>query len=144
MNILQQLKDAHLQSRRERNNEASSLLGTVLGEAEQKKLTQDAELIQCLKKFCEGIKDTLLYAKKLLDVERIKNAENELALLETFLPAQLSDQKLLITIRQLMEEQQLPKDRKSMGSVMKMLKDRYPGLYDGSKASQLFNQIISN
>jgi uncharacterized protein YqeY len=144
MTILQRLKEAHLQARRERNNAASSLIGTVLGEAEQKKLTLDAELVQCVKKFCEGIKDTLQFAKQLDDVERVKNAENELALLETFLPIQMSEDALTKAIEQIMSDSHLPKDKKSMGPVMKALKEGHTGTYDGAAASRIFNQVISN
>jgi uncharacterized protein len=133
--LLSTIKAASVEARFARNAIRSSLLVTLFSEASMigknagGRESTDAETIQIVKKFLNG-NELALQAKpgdETLLVEK--------AILEEFLPKQMSDDELKAAIAAFIATMPPPLSPKSMGLVMKELNTKYTGLFDGGKAS---------
>jgi len=146
MTIMENIKAAQLAARKARNQEASSSLTTLIGEAEAigknagNRAPTDAEVTAVIKKFIKNIDETIKavtgaggYAG-LLNVAL--NTEREL--FNGFLPKQMSEEELTAAISAIVAEV-----GKTMGLIMKALKDRHEGTYDGAMASKLVKAAIA-
>lgn len=71
-----------------------------------------------------------------------KKEEAEMKILESYLPAQMSDEELLETIAKVVEETGA-KGPADMGKVMKALMPRISGRAEGGKVSGLVRQSLS-
>jgi uncharacterized protein YqeY len=81
----------------------------------------DGDVIKVVKKLSEGIKETT-------------NDQDELAVLEVYLPKQLSEVEMREIISML--------SVKDMGTVMKHFKANYDGQYDGKTLSTLVKESL--
>lgn len=150
MSILQEIKQAQLQARKDRNAAHTAALTTLIGEAvavgknDGNRETTDAEVVAVIKKFIKNITDTIEAVMKAPDSSspRLVSLYDERRLLQSFLPTQLTDEQLTEAVKSIAAELNAttPKD---MGKVMGALKQRYEGQYDGSKASAAVKTILS-
>lgn len=146
MSLLQTIKDAQLQARKNRQADAAASLTTLIGEASSigkndgNRETTDAEIVTVVKKFIKNINETLA-ALPPTDA-RVQAFSAEKVLYEGFLPTQISNDQLKVIIVQLTDELNAHTIR-DMGKVMKALKDRYDGQYDGAAASGLIKAALS-
>ena len=146
MSLLNQIKDAQLQARKERDEIKSSLFTTLYSEASMKgkndgnRDSTDEEVIAVIKKFLNGVNETL-EALKFSSDGRVKVAVLEKEILESLLPKQLSEDELRIAISALIAglEERNPK---AMGKIMAGLKAQFAGLYDGAVASKLIKEML--
>lgn len=81
----------------------------------------DGDVIKLVKKLVEGIKETT-------------NNQDELSILETYLPKQLSETEMRQIISLL--------SVKDMGAIMKHFKANYDGQYDGKTLSTIAKENI--
>ena len=81
----------------------------------------DGDVIKLVKKLVEGIKETT-------------NNQDELSILETYLPKQLSEAEMREIISLL--------SVKDMGAIMKHFKANYDGQYDGKTLSTIAKENI--
>ena len=135
------LKTDQLQARKNRDSVTANLLTTLLGEAGMigknagNRETTDDEVIAVVTKFIKNIDETIKHT----------SATDELTLerriLMTYMPKQLTDDELKLTISQYITEQGL-EGPKSMGIVMKYLKDTFSGQYDGKAASTHTRELL--
>jgi uncharacterized protein YqeY len=137
---MQQIKTDQLEARKQKDGIRASLLTTLIGEAtsvgknDGNRETTDAEVVAMIKKFIKNIDETL----KVTDSHQFRT---ERTILAALLPSQLTKEQLLPIIADLSAEvgATTPKD---MGKVMKVLKERYDGQYDGGTASALIRQAL--
>lgn len=148
MTLIEQIKTAQLTARKARDTESTASLTTLIGEAEMvgknfNRVVTDNEVIALVKKFISNIDFTLNTFKD--EVGGFKaGAEkylSEKALLEKFLPSQMTEVQLLETINAIKVEigANTPKD---MGKIMGMLKMRHEGIYDSKMASELVKAAL--
>lgn len=146
MSLLQTIKDAQLQARKNRQADAAASLTTLIGEAtsigknDGNRDTTDAEIVAVVKKFIKNINETIS-ALPPTDA-RVQTFSAEKVLYETFLPSQMTTEQLKVAIVQLTDELNAHTIR-DMGKVMKALKERYDGQYDGAAASGLIKTVLS-
>jgi uncharacterized protein YqeY len=139
---MQRIKTEQLEARKKKDVIKASLLTTLIGEAtaigknDGNRETTDAEVVAMVKKFLKNIEETLKVA------DTFQAREERLILLE-LLPTQLAEQELKTTVWLLATEvgATTPKD---MGKVMKVLKERYDGRYDGALASKLIKEMLGS
>lgn len=149
MSLLNTIKAAQLHARKERDAVTSALLTTLIGDAVMvgknngNRESTDSEVIATIKKFITNTKETLRLVQKgtpLATTEQLHNQElqltDELEILERFLPKQLSLDELNTVVEGIIAELK-PSSIKDMGKVMKVLKERYDGAYDGALASNM-------
>lgn len=153
MSLLQSIQGAQVQARKSKTSQDDairvSLLTTLLGEAATvgknagNRETSDAECVAVVKKFLKNIEDTraALQGKEGAQ-EALHKLDVEVQVLEAFLPAQLDEAQLRATLVGLAKElgAATPKD---MGRLMKALKERFDGQYDGKLASTLCKDVLA-
>jgi uncharacterized protein YqeY len=126
------------------------VLTTLLGEAyaigknDGNRETTNGEVIALIKKFIGNIDLTLdILLPKITDqlvLAQINNLKIEKTWLETFLPRQLSNPELVKIIEACIYASTV---KPNMGSIMKELKAKYDGLYDGKNASVIIKDLLA-
>jgi len=114
-----------------RGKEASKLLilRTLKGEIQRKADNPtEAEVVGVIKKTITNIQETT-------------NDTAEIAVLESYLPKQLSDDDMFATTYGLIKKEGL-EGRGGMGQIMKYFKDNYAGQYDGKALSDIANKAL--
>lgn len=117
----------------------ANLLRTLLGSIQTKEKNfnperklSDAEIINEISKMLSGVREIIkLLEIKPFNIEQLNLAKREEDILNSYIPAQLTDDELLKIINGYKE---LGYDLKT---IMTNLKSNYPGQYDGKKASEL-------
>ncbi len=66
----------------------------------------------------------------------------ELAILETYLPAQLSDEEITAVVREVITEAGVT-DPKQLGKIMKPALDRLGGQADGARVREIAQQVLA-
>jgi uncharacterized protein YqeY len=140
MSLLQKIKDDQLQARKQSLKEIASILTTLIGEASKigkddgNRESTDAEVVAVIKKFIKNINETL-------SVKVSSDLLLEKATLEAYLPEQLTGDDLVIAVKRacLRAEAESVRD---MGKVMKELKEKHDGQYDGKEASNIVKELL--
>lgn len=129
---------------RSHEKEKTLVLGTLLGELDRIPLTnkndvlKDEQILAVIKKIVEA-NDNIL--KNRPDAENKKELQFEIEILSAYLPTNLSIEELTSIITEFIKSEQLSGPR-SIGSVMKMLKEKYAGQYDGKIVSEITKTLV--
>lgn len=149
MTLLETIRKAQLQARKEKRAADASTLTTLIGESEMigkndgNRASTDAEVVNVIKKFVKNIDETLnVLAKDSSKADRVEALTGEKALLVTFLPQQLSEDQLR-TILGGFVSALTEKNPKMMGKVLASLKEQYAGQYDGALASKVAKELLA-
>lgn len=127
MTLLEKIISDLRKSISEENTETKSLLRVIIGEADrQGKNIGDQEMISII--------------KKMIDNAAAVNNENEIKILERYLPKQLSEVELKNIIINLISANSYT--IKDMGNIMGYLKKEFTGQYDGKIASDITKKIL--
>lgn len=147
--LLDQIKKDSLVARKARETDKATLLSTLYSEASMvgkndgNRESTDAEVVQVVKKFIKGIDEILTRSASELGLSSTRaKAIKEKEILETYLPQQLSEEELAIQIDAIIVKQHI-NEIKKMGLVMKTLKERFDGQYDGKVASEIIKGRLS-
>ena len=151
MSLISQIKAAQVRARIERSVSAS-ILTTLLGEAEMigknagNRETTDEEVIGVAKKFIKNIDETIAVVER-ADVTDATTSvltaiRNERAVVEQFLPSQMNDDQLRTAIQDVIGGIKTAGEVPNMGLVMKVLKQRFDGQYDGKAASTITKEEL--
>lgn len=137
MSLYATIKSDSLTSRKNRDNIASALLTTLLGEVETiaKNIGHtptDGDVQSIIKKFIKNIDESIRANQTRGNVDVVSALNSEKALLEKYLPTQLTETELTAIIADLVTQ-----GATNIGSLMKSLKQSYEGLYDGATASKI-------
>lgn len=98
----------------------------------------DEAAVAVLKTELKKRKEELEFGEKAARSEMIDKLKIEMAVLESFLPAQMSAD----AIEKLLVDLKAKNSALNMGAAMKMLKDSYAGQYDGKLASEIAKKIL--
>lgn len=110
---------------------SKSILRVLIGEIDRNpfdRIVSDEKVISIVKKMIENAKI-------------VGSAEDEIAVLENYIPKQLTEEELGGIISSLIFENGYT--AKDMGKIMSSLKSSYNGRYDGKVASTLIKNILS-
>lgn len=146
MSLIGHIKIAQVQARKTKLTAVAGLLTTLIGEAEMvgknagREVT-DPEVVQTIKKFIKNIDETIAVLGD--NDPRTIVAMGEKMTLERFLPKQLTQDELVVHIRDIHAGLLAVKDDIKMGDIMSFLKARFDGLYDGKLASALVKAELS-
>ncbi|AGY60446.1 GatB/YqeY domain-containing protein [Gloeobacter kilaueensis] len=150
--LLEQIKADSLEARKRNSKEPGvhtrrvSLLGTLYAEASRvgkdaaNRPSTDEEVLAVVRKFIKNLDETIAVLQK-----AGKNTAGQLeekAILEGYLPRQLSSEELRAAIESIVADLG-EKSPKAMGEVMKQLKERYGGQFDGKLASEAARTILN-
>ncbi len=131
MNLKETISNDLKQSMKDKNMVKLNVLRVLKAEIERNEQTpngkielSDSDIIKQVKKMIEGVK------------ESFGNTE-ELSVLETYLPKQLSSDE----IKSIIDVCRLAGNT-NMGDIMKHFKSNYDGLYDGKTVSNLIKELV--
>lgn len=100
----------------------------------------DADLLAIIKREAKQCRETLDAARDAGRAEMVAEHEEVLAVLEDYLPKQLSQAELEEAIKAVVAES----GADSIGPIMKGLAERFAGSYDGKLASKLAAKILAS
>jgi len=101
----------------------------------------EADELAIIQKEIKTRNDTVMDASKAGRDDLIKEAENEVKILEEYLPKQVSYQELLSIVTQVIQEVDA-RSMKDMGKVMKVLIDRLAGKASNQDASKAVRELL--
>ena len=102
---------------------------------------KDQEIISILKKMNKQRNDSCEAYKKAGREDLFKKEQEEIAIINNFLPKQLSEEETKNICKKVIEKLQA-KSIKDMGKVMGMLKKEYGDVLDFSKVSNLIKEFL--
>jgi hypothetical protein len=100
----------------------------------------EAELVAVLKREAKQRAESLDFARKAGRDELVREHEAAVAIVESYLPKQLSEAELRAEIQAIMRET----GAADIGSIMKELGRRHAGRYDGKLASRLVGECATS
>lgn len=145
MPLINDIKFAQVLARKNRHAQAAATLTTLIGEAEMvgknagNRDVTDQEVVAVIKKFIKGVDEMISLVK---NPQANEDLQAEKRLLEQYLPKQLTSDQLLVIITDISNELNAHTLRE-MGKIMKVLKERFDGQYDGAVASTLIKSILT-
>ena len=100
----------------------------------------DAELIKILTKYSKEIKESIDEFKKVGRMAEVERSEKELAMVQEYLPKELSPEEIKNIVQQAIQELGAS-SIKELGSVMKAVLAKQPGI-DGKLVNQFVREIL--
>lgn len=116
---------------KERKNVLTTLLGTIETEEKRGNTVDDVVVIATIKKFVINAKDNY-------EITKDEVFLREVSVYDELLPSQLSEDELAVVIDTIISEA----DNPNMGFIMKTLKEKHGGLYDGKMASVIVKEKL--
>ena len=144
MSLIEKIKNAQLEARRNRNVSVAATLTTLISEIEMigknnQRDATDQEAVSVIQKFIKNIDLTL---EVLIPGPLRDSYITEKELLMQFQPTQMSEHELSNVISSMIKTLQNPSS-KDIGKIMSFLKTDYGSSYDGKLASQLVKTMLS-
>lgn len=112
-----------------------------LAEVEQKKALDDQSIIATIYKEVKIRKEKIEDAKKGNREEIIREAENEIAILQEFLPKMMGEQELIQMARTIIQELNA-QSMKDMGAVMKLMMEKTKGQAPNDVISLVVKELL--
>jgi uncharacterized protein len=143
--LMSKVQAASLEARKAKQADRAAVLVTLYAEIQKvgkdagNRDTTDEEAVRVVKKFLKGVDEFLAVSTD--DGTRAR-LELEKEILESFLPTQADEATLRQAIGDVVSTL-ADKGPKSVGVVMKALKERFGGNYDGNLASKLVREALA-
>lgn len=138
MTLIETIKQDLLQARKDGDKFASSMLSTLVGDADRvgkdngNRAPTDSEVQAVAVKFMKS-------AKQNLELTSRPEFEIEIEILERYLPKSLSEMELISIIKE-----QVAQHGKNKGKVLGFLAKEYKNRYDGKQAADLFQSLTED
>ena len=142
-NTLQKALTAAMKARDEDTKRTLRLVMTAikLAEVDQGGEIGDARVLGILQKEVKTRQDSIEEARRANRDDLIGAANREIAILETFLPKQLSEDELIELARETINETNAS-GMQAMGEVMKNLMPKLAGRASGQQASKIVRDLL--
>ena len=150
--IRERLTDALKASMKEKNERSVSTLRLILAalkdqdiaartKGNKEGLAED-EILGLLQSMIKQRRESIQHYEKGGRMELAQQEAEEIAVIEEFLPEQMSGEEMAAVISGIIGEVEA-ESLKEMGKVMTALKDQYPGQMDFAKASAMVKERLS-
>ena len=150
--LRQRLNDAYKDAMKSRDARGVSTMRLVLAALKDRDIAArpggntsgigESEIVDMLQKMVKQRQESIVLYKQGNRPELVQQEEEEIAVIERFLPKQLSEAEAAAAIDGVLAETKAA-SVKDMGKVMAMLKERYAGRLDFAKAGALVKQRLS-
>lgn len=140
--LIDKLRGDLLAARKSRQSVATALLTALVGEAiavgknAGNRESTDEETLAMIRKFLKNAEETLI---------RLKTAERdtlvtseEIAILKSYIPLQMTAEELCTIVTAMKDHD----SNLNMGAIMKLLKERHGGQYDGRLANEVVKAVL--
>ncbi|MBR2991650.1 MAG: GatB/YqeY domain-containing protein [Solobacterium sp.] len=144
--LLTQLRKDNMQAMKDKDTLKKGVLSLLisavaLGEKEKgEALTKEEELTYVqreLKQTREALAETPADR-----IDAIETTKQKIALLESYLPKQMTEDEIRAAVEEIMAEKGLEPIKKSQGIIMKEMMARYKGKTDGKLVSKVVGSIL--
>jgi uncharacterized protein YqeY len=130
MKLIERINNDFTEAYKAKDMDKKNFLGVVKTEVtKESKTPEDSYIISKLKSMIKNAEAT----NSLTD--------NELSILNEYLPTQMTEETLRDTIKLLIDDYELS-SLKEMGKVMTYLKNNFDGQYDGRMASTITKELL--
>lgn len=147
MSLVAQLQQDQLQARKDKDQDRLSILQVVLADLKNEAINTGKELTDAeaesviarqVKKLRDGLKDFESAGRS----DLAEDAKQEIDVLETYLPEQLSDDELKNTVSEVISQvgATSPSD---MGKIMGAVMSRVKGQADGNRVRAIVQELLS-
>jgi uncharacterized protein YqeY len=150
--LRQRLKDELIEAMKARDTRKVATLRLILAAVKDRDImarspegregVSDDEILQILAKMIRQRQDSIVSYEEGGRLDLVEQERQEIAIIETFLPKQLSDPEIETACSKVMDEIGA-QNLKDMGRTMTALKERYAGTMDFSKASSVVKGRLS-
>ena len=134
--ITKEIKDAMRSGDKLKVSVLRMLLADIIN---AEKSGKDIKHIEVIRGYAKKLKKTIEEYERLQLQDKIMSYNEELKIVEEFLPKQMSDEELKKVVIELIESEK-PKD---IGSAMKIVMGKYKDIADGKKVQALVKEIFS-
>lgn len=144
--LLTQLRKENMQAMKEKNTIKKGVLSLVisaiaLAEKEQGVTLEEADELKYIQKELKQMRDTLA-ATPASRTDLIEETNKKIAILEGYLPAQMSEDEIKTAIEKMLSELGLDPIKKNQGTIMKTMMATYKGKTDGKSISKVLGTIL--
>lgn len=146
MTFLDELRKENLQAMKDKDpirKGVYSLLISAIGLAEKEKGEEVSkeEALKFIQKEIKQLKETIeLTPQERTDL--IEEANKKLAILEAYLPKQLSPEELVSEVEKFIKENNLEAIKKNQGTIMKGLMAKLQGATDGKSLNVALSKVL--
>jgi uncharacterized protein YqeY len=142
--LLEAIKKDYLQERKARNTFAVTIYSTLIGEVEmigknQNRSVEDKDVIKSLNKFNENIE---MFLNQNISEEKRTELLAEQSIYKKYMPTVtiMSDEELTTILKEIITS--LNASVRDVGLVMKSLKEKHEGTFNGKVAAALIKQLL--
>jgi hypothetical protein len=145
MTLKDEIAQARIKALREKDNLTKTAVGYILSaikqqEVDTKKEVTDVDVIAILKTLIRQRKDSI---EKYPDIKELVERDSaEIDLLSKYMPVQLSEDEVMVIIRDGISEAKSVKPNVASGEVMKLIKGKLHGKTDMSKVKGLVEKEL--
>ncbi len=133
--ITKEIKDAMRSGEKLRVSVLRMVLADIIN---AEKSGKDIKHIDVIRGYAKKMKKTIEEYESLHIQDKIDSCNEELKIVEEFLPKQMSDEELKTVVTELIESEK-PKD---IGSAMKIVMGKYKDIADGKKVQALVKELF--
>lgn len=140
--LLEDLKDAMKTKNINKKNAVQMVRAAILQIEKDKQIeVSDNQILEIISKEVKKRKDSLVDFEKANRQDLIDQINDEIAVLEEYLPKQLSDEELEIKIKEIVNKVGAT-SIKDMGKVMKEAKEQLGATADGKRINDVVKKIL--
>lgn len=144
--LLTQLRKENMQAMKEKDTLKKGVLSLVisaiaLAEKESGEVLSKEDELTYIQKELKQTRETLAETPE-NRTDLIEETKQKIAILESYLPQQLSEEEIKQAIEAIMQEKQLLPEKKSQGIIMKEMMARYKGQTDGKTVNKVLGTIL--
>ncbi len=141
--LMEDLKEAMKAKNEVKKNTVTMIKAAILQIEKDKQISlEDAQIMEVIAKEAKKRKDSLAEFEKCNREDLIKQTEEELAIIQSYLPEPLSKEELTKIV-----EEEIARvgavDKKDMGKVMQAVKARTTGRADGKSINEIVSQKLA-
>jgi len=141
--IEQQMKDALKSKDMFKLNVLRFILSHIKNkEIDLRRPVTDDDVIKIIQTLVKQRKESLSFSQQANRQDLVEKEQEELKILESFLPSQLSEEEVEKIIDEVIEKIK-PLGLKDMGKVMKEVMPKISGRFDGSKINEMVRKKLS-
>lgn len=119
--MIEQIKKDMVKAMKEKDAVTRDILRVLTGELQRNFITEDADVIRIIKKMVTNLKEN-------------NGDEEEISILEDYLPKQLTEIELRHLVKKVINEEDID-SMSGMGLIMSYFKNNHAGCYDGRALS---------
>ena len=147
MSVLEKLKSDLKEAMKAKDVEKRDTIRMIMSavkqiEVDERREVTDEDMIKILQKAIKQREDAINFAKESNRDDLIEKNQNEINILEKYLPKQLSDEELEAEVKSIIEEVRAT-SMKDMGKVMGVATKKLAGKADGKRINQIVKKILS-